>query len=63
MHVYPRILEPAGKPPHGALSKHGSAVHIGDPGREPDVARLDEAHHHPGQGLQMPMVQPILMLA
>ena len=41
----------------------GSAVPIGDPGRETEVARLDEAHHHPGQGLQMPPIQPMFMLA
>jgi hypothetical protein len=63
VHRYPVILEPTGQPTHGALSQHGSAVPIGDPGCETDIARLDEAHHHPGQGLQMPPIQPMFMLA
>ena len=62
MHVYPVVLEPAGKPPHGALREHGSAVHIGGPGRETDFATLDEAHRHPGQSLEMPKIEPLLML-
>ena len=57
------MLEPVGHPTHGALSTQGSAVPRGDPGRETDVARRDEAHHHPGQGLQRPPSQPIFRLA
>ena len=62
MHINPVILEPGGKPSHGALCEHGSAVHIGGPGRETDFATLDEARRHPGQSLEMPKIEPLLML-
>ena len=63
MHGYPLILKPPGKPAHGALRVHRSGVSIGGPGRETDFTRLDEAHHHAGQGLEMPPIHPVLMLA
>src|SRR6266487_3814988 len=63
MHVYPCILEPAGKPTHGALCVHSAAVHVRRPGRQTNFPRLDEADDHPGQGLEMPPIDPVLMLA
>lgn len=63
MHGDPLIFKPTGKPTHGALRVHRSAVPIGGPGGETDFARLNEAHHHAGQSLEMPQIHPVLMLA
>jgi hypothetical protein len=42
---------------------HCVPQHIGGPGRDTDFPRLYEAHRYPGQGLHMPKIQPIVMLA
>ena len=63
MHGDPLMFKPTGKPTHGALRVHRSAVPLGGPGGETDCARLHEAHHHAGQSLEMPPIHPVLMLA
>jgi hypothetical protein len=55
----PVRLEPAGQPTPGALRPHGATMARGAPGGEPACARLEEAHHQPGQGLQRPPIQPL----
>jgi hypothetical protein len=63
MDFYSCILEPAGKPTHSALGVHGAAVRVWRPGRQTDFSRRHEADNHPGQGLEMPPIGPVLMLA
>ena len=63
MHGDPLLFKPTGQPTHGALRVHRSAVPIGGPGGETDLARLNEAHHHAGQRLEMPQLHPVLLLA
>jgi hypothetical protein len=56
-------LAPAGQPTHGALRPQGATMDRGDPGGEPAWARLEEAHHQPGQGLQQPPIPPLCLWA
>jgi len=42
---------------------HGSAVHIGRPGRQSDFLGRHEADDHPGQGLEKPPIYGVLMSA
>ena len=63
MHLDPFIVEPPIKAAHEALRIHGAAVHVGGPGRETDHSGLNQTHQHPGQGFEMPAIDPVFMLA
>jgi hypothetical protein len=63
MHVDPLIMEPAIEAAHETLRIHRTAPHVGRSGRQTDHPRLQQAHDHPGEGLEMPTVQPVPMLA
>ena len=62
MHVDPLMLEPALKAAHGTLGLHSPAAHRGCPDRQTDQSRLHQADHHPGPCLEVPQIQPVLML-
>jgi len=63
MDFYPCMLASAGRPIPSALRVHGSAVHIGRPGRQSDFLGRHEADDHPGQGLEKPPIYGVLMSA
>jgi hypothetical protein len=63
MHLDPLIVEPPIQAAHEALRLHGAAVHVGGPGRETDHSGLNQTPQPPGQGLEMPAIDPVFMLA
>jgi hypothetical protein len=57
------VVEPPAKAAHRALRLAGSTPHVGNPGTQASPPRLDEAPHHPCQGLEVAMIDPLSMLA
>src|SRR5262249_35865061 len=57
------VVEPATKPSHGPLGVSGATHHIRRPRCQADPPRLDQAYHHPCQGLEGALIHPLGMLA
>src|SRR5919205_400715 len=57
------VIEPAAKPSHCPRAILRSPPDIRRPSRQADPARLYKPHHHPRQGLEVALVQPLSMLA
>jgi len=57
------VSEPTAKPAYRTVTLASSTHHIRCPGTQAHRTGVDQAHHHPGPGLQVAKVQPMRMLA
>ena len=56
------IVQPPRKAALGTLGVTRPTTHEGDPRRQTYGTRMDEAHHHPYQGIHMADIKPLPVL-